>query len=684
MYKIRTIDVWDTLLRRDCHPECIKLATAFHVLLTQKECLKPAYQNHWALYHARVDTERLLAKASRAKGRDDEYEITEILQHWLNTVFNDPVDALLSVALAEYELKVEMARSFRDSGIDNFLLDYSAARTLFLSDFYMNANMLSRLLEDKGFAALVREGISSCDTGLNKRSGRLFKHLHTFYGISPEEHVHVGDNYWSDVEAAERVGVKAIHYLPTAAHAERIEHERLFSSRESLFEHMRILCANEATQAIEKLTDQQSAAFRFGVDAAPLFIGFALWIAEQAVLENLDRLCFFTREGEFFYQVFSAIFPHHTFFGCALPTSGVLGVSRLSTFTPSLRDISMKEMSRIWTLFKSQSISGLFATLGVDIKAFNEELGQLGLLASSVIDNPLESQALKKLFCSPAFVNTVEHSISSQRSLLRDYMEQNGIHPGNRIGVIDIGWRGTIQDNLALILPQTFFYGMYLGLRRVINPQPANVFKAAYGPDENKNLALNDLFEAFSPLEMISTSPNGSVDGYSRINNQIVCRRQIAEEENATYEKYTSHFQQGVLLAAQHWRPYLERYVVSSSELRSSALRVWGTMCQAPDKDLAKLFIQTPQQDVFGFGDIFSRNRVPSLMTIFLAAFVKPRRCELVEFVRRVQWTAAIVQIQGIGRFHKWALILTFLIANQLKRLRMEAQRIHRRFRCAL
>ena len=54
MYKVRTIDVWDTLLRRDCHPECIKLATAQHLFLGWTNQLKPEFGDSLALYKARL------------------------------------------------------------------------------------------------------------------------------------------------------------------------------------------------------------------------------------------------------------------------------------------------------------------------------------------------------------------------------------------------------------------------------------------------------------------------------------------------------------------------------------------------------------------------------------------------------------------------------------------------------
>lgn len=672
MYKIRTIDIWDTLLRRDCHPECIKLATCRHLLLTRLDQLQPALQDQWLLYQVRINTERLLAEESRVGGGDDEYEITNVLSHWLVAVLVGGFDPTLPKVLAEYELSVEMKRSYPDPGVVDFLLDYQAERSVFLSDFYMDAEVLGRLLEAKGLKHLVSEGFSSCDVGLNKRSGGLFNHIHEKYEVAPEKHVHIGDNLWSDVESAERFGIKAIHYLPDAEHELRLKREHLFSSRNVLFKHVRDLCLSEA-ELFTLDHNKTNSAFLLGVEAAPLFIGFAMWIAEQSLKHGLDCIFFLTREGEFFHQVYSKIFPENHHAGHTLPPSQVLPVSRLSTFVASLGEPTFVEVSRAWSLFNQQSISALFLTLNLDIAEFSETLDRLGLGANDVINNPSESRQLEELFNEVEFRDALTRSIKRQKSLLHDLLCQSIPQKGKRVGVVDIGWRGTIQDNLALVMPHAHFHGMYLGLRAFVNTQPANVTKEAYGPNESVSDELNALFEVFAALEMLCSSPNGCVSGYQRNGEKISPKRDISTEENIAFFRFTSHFQRGVLFATERWRPMLDAYVVSAHELREQGLKVWDGLRVSPPESLALIFMQTPQHDVFGFGDLFARSQVPSLTTVALSPFMKTKRRNLIEFVRRVQWAAAIDKMQGISWFHRKVLLIIFRIANEIKLLRMRA-----------
>lgn len=674
MYKLKTVDVWDTLLRRNCHPECIKLATAAHVHFLLFGRFKAEYQSVWSIYQARVDTEMRLAHAARDLGIDEEYEIVDVLGHWLSLILAESYDLALPELIAEYELTVEMARTSPDPDIEAILAVYPSEKTMFLSDFYMSAPMLQRLIEKNGLGHLLTGGISSCDVGLNKRSGTLFKYVHETLAVQPHEHVHIGDNAWSDVESPAQFGILGISFVPEHTHSARLKHESLFSSRSDLFQHLRTL-QNQALQTrLGSGVDQSENAFRMGVEAAPLFMGQGLWVAEQAISQRLEKLFFLTREGEFFRRVYEQLFPTLEIYGHSLPLHGELEVSRLSTFVASMSDVVPQEFARIWRLNRSQKVSGLFSTLGLNTADFSIELEELDLQFDDVIENPETDSRLTRLIAAPLFQAEVRKRIQEQRELLTEYLSQNGIIGTNKIGVVDIGWRGTIQDNLAKVLPASHLHGMYLGLRKFINPQPVNATKSAYAADESLDGDTAQLFEVFGALEMLCNSDKGSAECYAKDGDHVIAKRSISIEENSTYENFSKHFQDGVIFATKIWAPYLERYVVSADDMRELGLAVWRKLSTNPDADLAKIFIETPQHDVFGFGDVFQKNRVPSLLSVFLSPFLKGPRREVIDYIRRVQWTSAVKQLKDIGFIHRSALVMLFTAANAYKRYRMKSR----------
>ena len=62
-----TIDVWDTILRRNCHPDEVKLFTARALLLVHGSKLRPEVRDATALLHARQLAEHDLGRESLAR-----------------------------------------------------------------------------------------------------------------------------------------------------------------------------------------------------------------------------------------------------------------------------------------------------------------------------------------------------------------------------------------------------------------------------------------------------------------------------------------------------------------------------------------------------------------------------------------------------------------------------------------
>jgi hypothetical protein len=261
--------------------------------------------------------------------------------------------------------------------------------------------------------------------------------------------------------------------------------------------------------------------------------------------------------------------------------------------------------------------------------------------------------------------------VDNDRSLLLRYLAAKGLTDRRRVGMVDIGWRGTIQDNIAILLPEVSFKGYYLGLQRYLNPQPKNTTKAAFGPNANTGLDSIQLLDGFVPLEMLCNSSNGSVEGYIDTTDGIVARRRVDDAENVAYEQFSKNFQEGVVFAAERWRAYLENYAVTSAELRGFAMQVWSTICEKSPKELVEVFLQSPQNDIFGFGDFLDKRDIPSLGKIFRGAFNGDDRRDVIQYIIRTQWSPALKHRKDIHAVHRCALLSLIAVARKYKHLRM-------------
>ncbi len=649
MHKLRTLDVWDTLLRRDCHPECLKLGTARHALLRLKGRIVPHKRELWALYRARLDSELSVAQRAKASGLDDEYHIEDVLADWLSGALppeSPAAIAELAREMARFELASEIQRSFADGGIEDFLRSLPAERTIFLSDFYMDAEMLGDLLAAKGLGHLASSGIASCDVGRNKRSGALFHHVHSALGVAPHEHVHVGDNEHSDVLVPRALGIESHHYLPGEAHTARRQREALFESRQALCSHVEREVVSKAALHSSSMSEAEKAAFSCGAAAAPLFAGFALFCAEQSLLHGDDALLFLTREGEFFKRVHDVLCPSGELAGHPLPRASVLEVSRLSTFGASMEAPTIKEFSRLWNTHRLQKVASMLTTVGLDASGYAPLLSRCGLAAEEIVTEPAADPRIHKLFSDPEFARAATESLSKMTNSCVRYLDQSGVSQLQRVGVVDVGWSGSIQDNLALLLPDCEIHGYYLGLlgEPGSRKHPYAVVKSP---------ATRSYFDGAHILEMVCSSPNGSVEGYALEEGVARAIRSPNGDENAFFSSFAAPFQDGVLFAAAVWRSYIERYVVTGSELVDAGRKVWRNLIKLPPKELARGILTTPQHDVLIFGDFFTRSTPPGITALLRAPFSGKARSELKTFVRRFQWSESVWHLEGVSLANK-------------------------------
>src|SRR5690606_24537250 len=103
-----TIDVWDTILRRDCHPDEVKLYVARALLLRYRSRIQPRFLDAASLLHARQQCEHDIGRCSVELGMDDEYRLDDVLERWVESVFIGP--ATLEVRrVARWARDVELA-----------------------------------------------------------------------------------------------------------------------------------------------------------------------------------------------------------------------------------------------------------------------------------------------------------------------------------------------------------------------------------------------------------------------------------------------------------------------------------------------------------------------------------------------------------------------------------------------
>ena len=282
-----------------------------------------------------------------------------------------------------------------------------------------------------------------------------------------------------------------------------------------------------------------------------LFHEFSYWLLYHCHQKNIKKLFFFTREGAFFIELVKALQKRFNLFPdieCHL-----LSVSRIATFLPSVDMDLENPFQRLWNIYPHQSPQVFFKSLDIEDKSLKNIYQQeYGKNFDSKISN-IGTNPSFKLYLKNKHVNSIiRKSITAKRELLKAYLKQSDFLNDTTIGVVDIGWRGSIQDNLSLIFPEHTLYGFYLGLHRFREKLiPANSFKQAFLFNANTGgfiQPLTSLMRFVLPLEMLCTPVLGSVKRYKLDeNHQVLPETQHYKSEKTILEKIVDTFQQSVL-----------------------------------------------------------------------------------------------------------------------------------------
>jgi len=591
-----SFDVWDTLLRRDCDPDEVKLQSARCLLLNGRRWLREPGLGPAAMLTRRQEAEAAVADAQW------EYRFEEALDHWLATALRPdtpaPVIATLRARLLAHEALAE-SRVTRPDRHAATLLDAAAGRASLLSDFYCGIGFVREVLAGH---ALDRDFVSahvSCEVGRTKRHGALYDDLLAATGRKPEAVLHIGDNAEADIARARERGLDAAHYeLPGESRRKGWFAEALHAYRRGdPGPHARRVLAlleSEAAQA-------HDSAFAAGIRLAPLAFGLVLSAGEAAFAAGAGKLWFFTREGVFLRRVYEAIRAADPY-GCPLPEGYLLEVSRLATFAPSLDRLDVPSLMRLWTLYSSQSLAALCASLNLPLEVAARFGPRHSIAPEAMIRFPFEDPRVHALLADAEFQAAATAPIGAQRALLRRYLTEQGFGGGEpALHCVDVGWRGTIQDNLALLTGRPTI-GHYLGLFGFLNPQPAGSEKHGYLGDANQLGRPFQLTEV-AGLEMLFSQPGGSVTGYAERAGQVVAERRTFAGEEALLAERMAPVQAGMLAAVPLLAGYLGRHGLVAADLAELGYELAQSLVLHPPAPIAAAFAAHEHNETFGLGE---------------------------------------------------------------------------------
>lgn len=443
------IDFFDTIVHRRCHPDTIKQLWA-KKMTEEKICITAK-----DLYLMRIEAERYLY--SKKKEFTYEQLTEEICRRLCSSGLLDwnDADEIKSTAL-ELELELEKKNQYLDEETLEFIIDAKnkKKKLILVSDFYMRREQMEIFLRHHKIREYFTEIFVSCDYKCGKSTGELYRIVYQHMNISPERCLMIGDNKKSDFVNAKRSGCQADwkkydSYLPVQ--------DKTYIRRQ-----------------LEKIFQKSVHNLYTGYSFDLYFFTQKLYFMLQE--QHIHDVFFLSREGEFLKEIFELFLKENEIKDIRLH---YLYVSRRSTYILSLKPLAEEKFESYFGQFPDGQIDTFLYHLNFTDGDIEEIRTALGWEKERITKNTVQvrdTREFEQLIGNQVFIKKYEGKVKEQKDLFARYLKQFGVDfYKDGMCMVDVGWKGTMQDNLYQFFEERVqVVGYYLGLVEVTGVQGKN------------------------------------------------------------------------------------------------------------------------------------------------------------------------------------------------------------------
>ncbi|MCV9963905.1 hypothetical protein OIU34_18675 [Pararhizobium sp. BT-229] len=584
--KVSTLscDVFDTLLIRTTTPDFVTDCTSRFVseLLELPLPFVAMQRNRaWTIEVSR----------SISNGFDAEASVHDHFLTWLRLLVGDRSDDSqlhsLATSVIAKEVEFEKACLKPNHEMERVLRAAKAqgVKVVAVSDMYLSASEIGTLLDHHGFEGLVDVVVSSADLHLQKKTGRLFgKLVETgVYGVSKKEVLHVGDDTLADGIKAFKSGLRSIVVYDWAEMAAR-----------SLTHGAGPLpSARSVSNSILRHATADNGAAGLGISRfGPIYAGFVHGLADKATELGLNSVWFLAREGWLLHELY--LDSIQSGLTQKAPPSGYLYGSRLSTMRAQIETFGTSEMKAARDNTSDHSLRSILAPLGIPSEKLETILGTVSLSC----DAPADDAAITALEACKPFMDAVTDIGKAELAGMREYLLRTGFPKEGRVGIVDVGWGGQIQENIERIIRRlgwrTEVFGLYLGTDHRSDARRSTGMSLAGLVSDSRAGAAPGVgaFSFVQGLELATRSQHGSVKGYSSDGFPVLAEEGRGRKAEEVDDPVIANVQLGILAYARRYFRMAAMARISSMDSIDHARDVVDILSLFPRRQDARLMLR--------------------------------------------------------------------------------------------
>ena len=485
---------------------------------------------HPSIYRMlRTEAERDARKRMKEEKSTDEILLSDIMEAL-------PPVCAHAKELMELEIETEKEVCFLNPdfyGFREFLEKHADYRVMLVSDMYLTTDIVCQLLRSVDFPVEKTAGLFiSGEAGVNKKTGALFRHVLAETALKPENLLHIGDSYISDVVNASAEGIHTIYYDTIHSGGDTLLFEKL--------KYGDVLPAVSSLRkyaycSVNDFSEEQKEWFRLGAFVfGPVMSGFAEWILDEADRERITEIYPLMREGWMISRLLENAVKYRKPGYHIKP----MYISRRSVLLPGFIRWDELAYERLLAIPKATvgTVLDIFQVTDPALEEYREI--QLIQLDSFSVKEKKGKQYLWDFLSLKENRARIESLIEKDTAGFLKYME--GFQVQEKCMTVDFGLNGTIQEAMDGILRETLsetadrmvhliMTGNHKNLPKIMN----GIDLRAYLGGAGRNQEISETIDFNVILwEQIMSCPKGTTTGY------LASGEPILEEfvDNQTYQ----------------------------------------------------------------------------------------------------------------------------------------------------
>lgn len=519
---IVSFDIFDTILIRP-------FATPDMVFNYLEERIAKEF-NIKGFRQKRKDSENI---ARSRKSITEDVDISEIYEVFAET-YN--TDALTAKRLLELEVNTEKCiLAPRGDVITNAKMTKKLGKRLILvSDTYIERKYIEKILSEKNIE-FFDELYLSCEIGKRKDRGDLWDYVLDSERATKESLLHVGDNEQSDIHVLTERGFlnpQPIHVMRSSTLFRQSEIgasifkilKSHYGWREDLLYGMiaNSFCSNPYPIEFFKSKKPLSDPFSLGYTVfGPIIFNFMSWLLKESRANGVENIKFIAREGFLLHKAFELIINHPLIKGQGIvfPQGSYFLCSRRASIFAALR--TEEDISRLLERHFTGTIKSFFYNrLNVrDMDGIEHLLGAEILEREIILPDGRDFlfNVIVQVF------DILARQAEDEREALLEYCAIQGLNGSEKIGLVDIGYSGSIQKALSSLLRKPLA-GYYFVTDDIATPlkYPGSICRAYFGEFIDPANSSLPIHKHSLLLEAVLTAPSGQLLYFQRHNREIV------------------------------------------------------------------------------------------------------------------------------------------------------------------